>query len=105
MSQATFATMSPGRRADLVEYVHSRLRRRAGLEPQPESSLSLASQVWLGRMRSALVSSDCSQKTFDELAAVYETYLKTLPEEEAQALQGRVRQFIAVRDAIVKATS
>jgi hypothetical protein len=106
MSEATpFTKMSRSRRIDLVEYVRTGLRRRAGLEEPSELTLSSHSEIWLERMHSALASSDCSQTSFDELAVAYEHYLATVPEEESAELQRRVREFIEVRDAIVKATA
>ena len=106
MSEATpFIELTRSRRIDLVEYVCRGLRRRAGIEEPTGVTLSSSSEVWLERMHSALASSDCSQTSFNELAAAYEGYLTTVPEEESAELQRRVREFIEVRDAIVKATA
>jgi len=103
-TQRLVALGSPARRVELVERIRVSLRERAereGQELEPDLPLSGPSEVWLKRMRAALLDLDVSQNALDELKQVFARYREGLGPEESAELERRVREFDEVKRMIL----
>jgi hypothetical protein len=93
-----FATMTPARRAFMVEdtrFLLHRISAEHGFELTADAPLSKPTAAWLRRLQTSLVDHECSDEAFRQINLAA---LAAVPAEEVEELSRRRDLFAEVRD-------